>query len=121
MTTQHFLTLDDLPKAVLLDLINRAIELKAMTKKGVLHEPLKNKTLAMIFEKASTRTRVAFEVGMRQLGGGSMALNPRDTQISRGEPVADTARVLSSMVDGVMIRTDRHAALTLFLSIRVCR
>jgi len=107
--TQHFLTLDDLSSNRLQSLIDRAIELKTMTKQGAIYEPLKNKTLAMIFSKSSTRTRVSFEVGMRQLGGGSINLNPNDTQIGRGEPIEDTARVISSMADGIMIRTDSHA------------
>jgi len=106
---QHFLTLDDLDTPTLQSLIDRAIELKALTKRGAIYEPLKNKTLAMIFSKSSTRTRVSFEVGMRQLGGGSINLNPNDTQIGRGEPIEDTARVISSMADGIMIRTDSHS------------
>lgn len=114
MTTTHFLTLDDLPIGTLYNLIERAIELKSLTKRGGIVEPLKNKSLAMIFSKSSTRTRVSFEVGMRQLGGGSLYLSPNDTQIGRGEPLEDTARVISSMVDGVMIRTDAHSKLTTF-------
>jgi ornithine carbamoyltransferase len=108
-SVQHFLTLDDLDPSTLQSLIDRAIELKTMTKQGAIYEPLKNKTLAMIFSKSSTRTRVSFEVGMRQLGGGSINLNPNDTQIGRGEPIEDTARVISSMADGIMIRTDSHS------------
>lgn len=107
-SVQHFLTLDDLSPSTLQSLIERAIELKAITKQGAIYEPLKNKTLAMIFSKSSTRTRVSFEVGMRQLGGGSIILTPNDTQIGRGEPIEDTARVISSMTDGIMIRTDSH-------------
>lgn len=95
-------------------LIDRAIELKQTTRAGEIYEPLKNKTLAMIFNKSSTRTRVSFDVGMRQLGGGSIFLSASDTQIGRGEPVEDSARVISRMVDGVMIRTDEHAKLELF-------
>jgi len=114
MSVQHFLTLDDLSAAQLNELIDRAIELKAETKRGAIFEPLKNKSLAMIFSKSSTRTRVSFEVGMRQLGGSSINLNPNDTQIGRGEPIEDTARVISSMVDGVMIRTDLHSKITRF-------
>lgn len=106
---QHFLTLDDLGTNTLQSLINRAIELKELTNQGAIYQPLKNKTLAMIFSKSSTRTRVSFEVGMRQLGGGSINLNPNDTQIGRGEPIEDTARVISSMADGIMIRTDSHS------------
>ncbi len=108
MSLRHFLTLSDLSPAELNGLIARAIELKAMHKKGRLHAPLKNKVLAMVFEKSSTRTRVSFEAGMIQLGGGSIFLSPRDTQLGRGEPVADTSRVLSRMVDAIMIRTFAH-------------
>lgn len=114
MSSQHFLTLDDLPSDTLRELIDRAIELKADTKRGAIYQPLKNKSLAMIFNKSSTRTRVSFEVGMRQLGGGALMLNPSDSQIGRGEAIEDTARVISSMVDGVMIRTDAHEQITKF-------
>lgn len=114
MSVQHFLTLDDLGKAQLHELIDRAINLKAESRRGSHYQPLKNKTLAMIFNKSSTRTRVSFEVGMRQLGGGALTLNPNDSQMGRGEAIEDTARVLSSMVDGVMIRTDQHAQLRTF-------
>lgn len=114
MTVQHFLSLDDLPSNTLYGLVERAIELKALSKAGAIHEPLKNKSLAMIFSKSSTRTRVSFEVGMRQLGGGTLNLSPNDTQIGRGEPIEDTARVISSMVDGVMIRTDDHSKVQKF-------
>lgn len=113
MSVQHFLTLDDLPLSTLQELLDRAIELKALTKQGAIYEPLKNKSLAMIFSKSSTRTRVSFEVGMRQLGGGALVLNPNDTQIGRGEPIEDTAKVISSMTDGIMIRTDSHAKVEL--------
>ncbi|MFT5572409.1 MAG: ornithine carbamoyltransferase [Cryomorphaceae bacterium] len=108
MKIQHFLTLDDLTQSQLSRLIDRAVELKTQNSQGEIYQPLKNKSLAMIFSKSSTRTRVSFEVGMRQLGGGTLSLNPNDTQIGRGEPLEDTARVISSMVDGVMIRTDSH-------------
>lgn len=114
MNIQHFLTLNDLPAATLKTLIERAIELKATTQSGQIYQPLKNKSLAMIFSKSSTRTRVSFEVGMRQLGGGTLNLSPNDTQIGRGEPLEDTARVISSMVDGIMIRTDEHTKVTTF-------
>jgi ornithine carbamoyltransferase len=110
----HFLTLDDLSGKILKDLIIRAIDLKAMQQAGLVYEPLKNQSLAMIFDKASTRTRVSFEVGMRQLGGSSINLRADQTQIGRGEPVQDTARVISSMVDGVLIRTNAHANLENF-------
>ena len=108
----HFLTLNDLSVVQLKALIDRAIDLKACHKAGEIYEPLKNKTLAMIFSKSSTRTRVSFEAGMQQLGGSGINLNPNDTQIGRGEPIEDTARVISSMVDGVMIRTDKPVSYT---------
>jgi ornithine carbamoyltransferase len=105
---RHFLTLADLSRDELNALITRATELKSLQRRNVIHEPLKNKVLAMVFEKSSTRTRVSFEAGMLQLGGGAIFLSPRDTQLGRGEPVADTARVLSRMVDAIMIRTFAH-------------
>ena len=105
---RHFLTLMDFSKQELTQLIARAIELKAQWKSGEIYEPLKNMTLAMIFEKSSTRTRVSFETGMNQLGGHGMFLSSRDTQLGRGEPIEDSARVISSMVDVVMIRTFGH-------------
>jgi ornithine carbamoyltransferase len=114
MKVQHFLTLCDMSSAELSGLIDRAIELKQATRDGEIYEPLKNKTLAMIFNKSSTRTRVSFDVGMRQLGGGSIFLSPSDTQIGRGEPMEDSARVISRMVDGVMIRTDEHEKVEIF-------
>ena len=85
-----------------------------MWKKGDEYSPLKNRTLAMIFDKSSTRTRVSFETGMTQLGGHALFLSPNDTQLGRGEPVQDSARVISSMVDGVMIRTFDHATVETF-------
>ncbi|MFW5450321.1 MAG: ornithine carbamoyltransferase [Methylophagaceae bacterium] len=105
---RHFLTLKDLTSDELQQLILRAIELKRMHKAGEIYEPLKNKVLAMIFDKSSTRTRVSFESAMVQFGGGSIFLSPNDTQLGRGEPVEDSARVISSMVDAVMIRTFDH-------------
>ena len=108
MKPQHFLSLRDLSPDVLRQLISRAIELKAMQKSGAIHEPLRNRMLAMVFDKSSTRTRVSFETGMTQLGGNSMFLSPRDTQLGRGEPIEDTARVMSRMVDVVVIRTHSH-------------
>lgn len=105
---RHFLTLLDLSPEELNWLIERAIELKQMHKRGEVYEPLKNRVLGMIFEKSSTRTRVSFEAGMAQLGGHAIFLSPRDTQLGRGEPVEDSARVLSRMVDVVMIRTFEH-------------
>ena len=114
MSVQHFLSLFDLDASTLKQLITRAIDLKQSTLAGEHYEPLKNKTLAMIFNKSSTRTRVSFEVGMRQLGGGAINLVPAETQIDRGEPAEDTARVISSMVDGIMIRTDAHSKIETF-------
>lgn len=104
-TIRHFLTLSDLSSAELLAVIERAIDLKAITKRGETYAPLQNRSLAMIFEKASTRTRVSFEVGMTQLGGHALFLSPNDSQLGRGEPIEDAARVISRMVDIVMIRT----------------
>ena len=112
--TRHFLTLNDLTPAELKQLINRAIELKAIQKNDELYEPLKNKVLGMVFEKSSTRTRVSFETGMIQFGGQAIFLSPRDTQLGRGEPIEDSARVLSSMVDIIMIRTFEHSKLETF-------
>ena len=106
---RHFLTLMDLTSSELDNLIQRAIELKQDWKKGIVSEPFKNRTLAMIFDKASTRTRVSFEAGMTQLGGHALFLSPQDTQLGRGEPVKDAARVVSSMTDIVMIRTFAHS------------
>lgn len=111
---KHFLTLFDLTATELSTLIERAIELKALQHSSTPHKVLEGKTLAMLFEKSSTRTRVSFEVGMSQLGGAALFLSPDDTQIGRGEPIEDTAKVISSMVDGVMIRTHEHAKLIKF-------
>lgn len=105
MATRHFLSLLDFSPDELETLIQRAIELKAMLKSGEIYEPLKNRMLGMVFDKSSTRTRVSFETGMVQLGGGAIFLSPRDTQLGRGEAVEDSARVLSSMLDIIMIRT----------------
>ncbi|HSG02136.1 MAG TPA: ornithine carbamoyltransferase [Marinobacterium sp.] len=114
MSTRHFLTLLDLSPAELQGIIERAVELKRMRNAGEVYEPLKNRVMAMIFEKASTRTRVSFEAGMAQFGGHAMFLSPRDTQLGRGEPVEDSARVISSMVDVVMIRTFSHETVETF-------
>jgi ornithine carbamoyltransferase len=108
VTVRHFLTLLDFSADELKALLSRACELKRKRARGELHLPLQHKTLAMIFEKASTRTRVSFEAGMTQLGGHALFLSPRDSQLGRGEPVADTARVISAMVDAVMIRAHHH-------------
>lgn len=114
MSVRHFLTLDDFTPVELGRLLARAIELKAMWREGLRHEPLKNKVLAMLFEKSSTRTRVSFESAMIQCGGGAIFLSPRDTQLGRGEPVEDTARVLSRMSDVIMVRTFEHEKLERF-------
>lgn len=114
MSIRHFLTLLDLSGDELKQLMERAIELKQWLSEGRLHEPLKHKVLAMVFEKSSTRTRVSFETGMVQLGGHAMFLSPRDTQIGRGEPIEDSARVLSRMTDAVMIRTFEHGLIERF-------
>jgi ornithine carbamoyltransferase len=108
MTTRHFLTLLDLTPDELNKLIRRAIELKQIRNNGEIYEPLSNQVMAMIFEKSSTRTRVSFEAGMAQLGGHALFLSSRDTQLGRGEPIEDSAKVISSMCDVVMIRTFEH-------------
>ena len=113
-TPRHFLTLLDLTPTELRTVVARASELKRLHLAGERHTPLQGRVLAMIFEKSSTRTRVSFEAGMTQLGGSAMFLSPRDTQLGRGEPIEDTARVLSRMVDGVMIRTFEHADVETF-------
>ena len=113
---RHFLTLLDLSTAELDWVINRAIELKQIRNQGELYEPFRNRVLGMIFEKSSTRTRVSFEAGMAQLGGHAIFLSSRDTQLGRGEPIEDSSRVISSMVDIVMIRTFSHALVEEFAS-----
>lgn len=100
-----FLKLSDLSAAELDDLLNLAAQLKEERRRGVPHPILAGKSLGMIFEKSSTRTRVSFEAGIYQLGGQGMFLSSRDLQIGRGEPIEDTARVLSRYLDGIMIRT----------------
>ncbi|MDH5776915.1 MAG: ornithine carbamoyltransferase [Gammaproteobacteria bacterium] len=113
---KHFLTLMDIDKQALKAIIQRAIELKKMVREGQPHEVMKNKVLAMIFDKSSTRTRVSFEAAMAQFGGHAIFLSPRDTQLGRGEPIEDSARVLSRMVDIIMIRTFDHGTLEKFAS-----
>lgn len=102
---KHLLKLQDLTKDEIIDILNLADQLKFEQKNGIEHHHLKGKTLGMIFQKSSTRTRVSFETGMYQLGGQALFLSSRDLQIGRGEPVEDTARVLSRYLDGIMIRT----------------
>lgn len=114
MALRHFLTLRDLTPEELHALILRAIELKAMHYRQEVYQPLTGKIMAMVFEKSSTRTRVSFEAGMAQFGGHAIFLSPRDTQLGRGEPIEDTARVLSRMVDIIMIRTYEHEKIQRF-------
>ncbi len=102
---KHLLKLSDLTPEEIVGILNLADQLKYERKNGIEHPLLKGKTLGMIFQKSSTRTRVSFEVGMYQLGGNALFLSSRDLQIGRGEPVQDTARVLSRYLDGIMIRT----------------
>lgn len=103
--TKHLLKLMDLSEKDITEILNLADQLKYEKKHGIEHHILKGKTLGMIFQKSSTRTRVSFEVGMYDLGGSALFLSSRDLQIGRGEPVEDTARVLSGYLDGIMIRT----------------
>ncbi|QSP96278.1 ornithine carbamoyltransferase [Marinobacter salinisoli] len=114
MAARHFLTLNDMTVAELDDLVNHASKLRTEWREGKVRESLKNRVLAMIFEKSSTRTRVSFEAGMTQLGGSALFLSPRDTQLGRGEPIEDSAIVISSMVDAVMIRTFAHKTVEQF-------
>lgn len=102
---KHLLKLQDLTQKEILELLNIADQLKFERKNGITHHLLTGKTLGMIFQKSSTRTRVSFEVGMYELGGKALFLSSHDLQIGRGEPVQDTARVLSRYLDGIMIRT----------------
>lgn len=102
---KHLLKMSDLSKEQIIEILDLADKLKAENKQGVKHPLLAGKTLGMIFQKSSTRTRVSFEVGMYQLGGYPLFLSSNDLQIGRGEPVEDTARVLSRYLDGIMIRT----------------
>jgi ornithine carbamoyltransferase len=104
----------DLDKDTLKQLTQRAIELKNILKRGEDYSPFRNRVMGMIFDKASTRTRVSFETGMVQLGGHAIFLSPRDTQLGRGEPIEDSARVLSRMVDIIMIRTFAHETIERF-------
>jgi len=111
MNPRHFVTFMDLSGDEIRALIRRAGELKRL---DTVYEPLKNKVLGMIFEKSSTRTRVSFEAGMIQFGGGAIFLSPRDSQLGRGEPVEDSAKVLSRMVDCLMLRTHSHRTVEIF-------
>ena len=104
----NFINFDQLSQNDLQGIIDRAISLKKEHKSGLINETLKNKTLAMIFDKSSTRTRVSFEAGMSQLGGQSLFLSEKDIQLGRGEPITDSAIVISSMVDAIMLRLSSH-------------
>lgn len=104
----NFINFDQLSQNDLQGIIDQAISLKKEHKSGLINETLKNKTLAMIFDKSSTRTRVSFEAGMTQLGGQSLFLSEKDIQLGRGEPITDSAIVISSMVDAIMLRLSSH-------------
>lgn len=108
-TKRDFLRVNDLDRSELLELIERAAEWKLLGKSGP--RPLEHMTIGMVFEKASTRTRVSFEVAAYQLGGNAMLLSPRDTQLGRGEPIRDTARVLARYLDALVVRTYEHASI----------
>jgi len=112
MNPRHFISLLDLSGDEFRSLINRGIVLK--NSRDPDYQPLKGQVLAMIFEKSSTRTRISFESGMSHFGGSALFLSPRDTQLGRGEPLQDSARVISSMVDCIMLRTDKHETVTTF-------
>jgi len=112
MNPRHFISLLDLSGDEFRSLINRAIVLK--NNRDPDYQPLKGQVLAMIFEKSSTRTRISFETGMSHFGGSALFLSPRDTQLGRGEPLQDSAKVISSMVDCIMLRTDKHETVTTF-------
>jgi len=114
LATDHLLTIFDLTSEEIVNLIEDAAILKKELKNGIAHPHLQGKTLGMIFEKSSTRTRVSFEVGMMQLGGHALFLSSKDIQLGRGETVSDTAQVLSRYLDGLMIRTFEHATIEEF-------
>lgn len=116
-TPRHFIAEDDLSRDEFIQLIQNAIELKASWMRGEIRDTLRNRTLAMIFEKASTRTRTSFEAGMVQLGGHALNLSPSDSQLGRGEPIEDTSRVLSEMVDVAMLRTHSHDTIQQFAQV----
>ena len=113
---RHFLSLKDYSKEEILEIVDLAITIKNDLKEGKVVDYMPKKTLAMIFEKSSTRTRVSFETGIYQLGGHALFLSSRDIHLGRGEPVKDTARVISSMCDMVMIRTFAHSMIEEFAS-----
>ncbi|MDI9643314.1 MAG: ornithine carbamoyltransferase [Archaeoglobaceae archaeon] len=105
---RHLISIADLSREEILELLKLALKLKEERKKGIFEEKLKNKTLAMLFELPSTRTRISFEVAMLELGGNALYLNWNDLQLGRGEPIKDTARVMSRYAHGIMIRARRH-------------
>ena len=111
MSPKHFLNYEGLSKEFIISIIDRGLELKSLDR---LPKSLENKSLGLIFEKPSTRTRVSFEIGIQKLGGNSIFLSSSDLQMSRGEPISDTAKVLSSMLDAVVIRTTNHELLEIF-------
>jgi len=111
---KHFINFDDFSNEEIKTIINKAIELKAEHKAGKINNLMSNKTLGMIFDKSSTRTRVSFEAGMTQLGGHALFLSEKDIQLGRGEPLEDSAIVISSMVDMVMLRISSHKDIELF-------
>jgi len=113
---RHFLTLKDYSKEEILEIIDLAIQIKKETKENIFKKYMPNKTLGMIFEKSSTRTRVSFETGIYQLGGVGLFLSSNDIQLGRGEPISDTSRVISRMVDMIMIRNDSQKELEEFAS-----
>ncbi len=112
MNLRHFTSIHDLSSDDFRHIIYRAITLKNNRARD--YQPLKGQVLAMIFEKSSTRTRISFETGMVHFGGNALFLSPRDTQLGRGEPLHDSAKVISSMVDCIMLRTDKHETVTTF-------
>ena len=112
--TRHFISLLDLSTDELLSVLDRADELKKEVKAGQASQVMQGKTLALLFDKSSTRTRVSFEAGMNQMGGSALFLSPVDAQVGRGEPIEDTARVISSMVDIIAIRTGSHGNIIRF-------
>jgi ornithine carbamoyltransferase len=112
MNPRHFTSLLDLSSEEFHFIIDRAIELK--NNRDPDYQPLKGQVLAMIFEKSSTRTRISFDAGMIHFGGSAIFLSPRDTQLGRGEPLHDSAKVISSMVDCIMLRTGKHETVTTF-------
>src|SRR5690554_1865371 len=114
MKPRHFLSLFDCSTGELQQIIQRAIQLKQLRNDAIPHHSLQGCVLGMIFEKSSTRTRISFESGMAQLGGSAIFLSPRDTQLGRGEPVEDSARVMSRMVDAIMIRANDHGMVETF-------